>query len=98
MGKEVSVKGEAIRKFADSLVDLADAKLSPIEKSINGINVGFPAFGVIGIPLLAGHLTIRSEASSNVGDAKTVIGKWREGLNETAQTWDEAEQKSAANQ
>ncbi|MFS2295690.1 MAG: hypothetical protein FWJ90_23850 [Actinomadura sp.] len=98
MGKEVSVKGEAIRKFADSLVDLADVKLSPIEKSINAINIGFPAFGVIGLPLLAGHLTVRNEAASNVGDAKTVISKWREGLNETARTWDDAEQKSAANQ
>ncbi|HLV72933.1 MAG TPA: hypothetical protein VKY91_09120 [Vulgatibacteraceae bacterium] len=97
MGKGVSVKGEAIRKFADDLVALADSKLPSIENEIKAIDVGFPSFGVIGIPLLAGHVTIRNEASSNVGDAKTVISKWREGLNETAQTWDKAEEESTAN-
>jgi hypothetical protein len=96
-GKTVSVKGQKIREFADQLVDMAESQLTPIQNQLKNVNVGFPAFGVIGLPFLAGHYVLRNQADSNVGDAVTTIQLWRQAMRQTADTWDRAEQDSTAN-
>lgn len=92
--KEIRFKGPALRKLGADLETAANSHLQPARTKLDGIGVGFPGFGIIGIPLALGHTVVGNQSSQQIGKALHQIREWRVALDKTARTWEAAEDKS----
>jgi hypothetical protein len=58
------------------------------------IHVGFPSFGVLGLPLNATHDTVRQSAVRYLADGHDQLRKWKSALYGNAANWNGAENNS----
>jgi hypothetical protein len=80
-----------MRKLGDNLVDQPGAKMTQAATTTSQIQVGFPAFGVLGLPLNATHDSVRQSAVKYLVDGHDQIADWKKRLYGNAANWDGAD-------
>lgn len=85
---------ETIKKLGADLTDRAGPILDRAHQKAGSISVGFPAFGVLGLPLNMAHEQVKNHAQSYLAAGRNQLDTWRTTLNQTANNWQNAEDSS----
>jgi hypothetical protein len=84
-----------MRKLGDNLVSQPGAKMTEAATKTSQIQVGFPGFGVLGLPLSATHDSVRQSAVKYLVDGHDTIADWKKNLYGNAANWDGADASSS---
>jgi hypothetical protein len=68
--------------------------LDSAHQKAGGISVGFPGFGVLGMPLHMAHDQVRQSAQDYLAAGRAQLDSWRTALNQTANNYRTAEDAS----
>jgi hypothetical protein len=84
----------AMKQLGDKLASQPGAQMTDAASKTSQIHVGFPSFGVLGLPLNATHDTVRQSAVRYLADGHDQLRKWKSALYGNAANWNGAENNS----